>query len=365
MMVETINNVYGRTVNPFNRKLSCGGSSGGAAVNAALGGDVISIGSDIGGSIRIPSAYQHLYGLCPTFGRFPAYGTRSALPGLEAIHLVSGPLCRSLDSMEFYLENILAADPSTIDPMCSYLPWKPIDLSGEKLTFAICLDDGFVRPVPPVRRALKTVKKLIEDAGHEVIEWQPKDLLRDLTVLSLKLFFAEGAETIKKTIKASGEPFLSQFELFHLKELEPITVSELYQAQEEKAKMLKQFLDEWMATKKLTKNGKVIDAFILPVAPYPAPPHNKAGWFGYTTAFNVLGWPAGVLPVTYADKNVDIVEKNYEPRNPFDKQIYDNYDPVESDGCPVSIQVSAKRFEEEKIVAVLKVLSKLLQDSQK
>ncbi|GME80284.1 unnamed protein product [Ambrosiozyma monospora] len=284
---------------------------------------------------------------------------------METIHSVSGPLCRSLDSVEFYLERILAADPSTVDPMCSYLPWKQIDLLGEKLAFAICLDDGFVRPVPPVRRALKTVKKLIEDAGHEVIEWQPKDLLKELTQLASKLFVADGAETIKKTVKASGEPPLPQFKTFHLLDSKPTTVSELYQLQGKKSQLLKQFLDEWMTTKKLTKNGKVIDAFILPIAPYPAAPHDKSGWVGYTTAFNILDWPAGVLPVTFADKNVDVIEKDYKPRNLVDQQIYDNYDPVQTDGCPVSIQVVAKRFEEEKIIALLKVFSKLIQDQQK
>ncbi|GME93903.1 unnamed protein product [Ambrosiozyma monospora] len=263
--------------------------------------------------------------------------------------------------MEFYLERILDADPSTVDPTCSYLPWRPIDLSsGGKMTFAICLDDGFVRPLPPVRRALKIVKKLIEDAGHEVIEWQPKHLLKELTFLALKLYQADGVETIQKAIKSSGEPLLPQLEPYDLFNLKPITVSELYQLQETKTKLLKQFLDEWMATKNLTKNGKVIDAFILPIAPYPAPAHDKSGWTGYTNAFNVLDWPAGVLPVAFADKNVDFVEKDYEPRNVFDKQIYDNYDPVKSDGCPVSVQVVAKRFEEEKIGALLKIFSELI-----
>jgi Asp-tRNA(Asn)/Glu-tRNA(Gln) amidotransferase A subunit family amidase len=76
--------------NPYNRLLSPGGSSGGESALLALQGSFIGIGTDIGGSIRIPGAFTNLYSLRPTFGRFPTYGATTALAGQEAVNSVNG-----------------------------------------------------------------------------------------------------------------------------------------------------------------------------------------------------------------------------------------------------------------------------------
>lgn len=68
MCGETINNIFGRTLNPANRKLTSGGSSGGEGALIALKGSPLGVGSDIGGSIRIPAGFNGLYGLRPTVG---------------------------------------------------------------------------------------------------------------------------------------------------------------------------------------------------------------------------------------------------------------------------------------------------------
>jgi amidase len=70
-MSDSYNHVYGQTVNPLNRNLISGGSSGGESSLIAAGGSIIGIGSDIGGSIRIPAGLCGLYGLNPTNGRIP------------------------------------------------------------------------------------------------------------------------------------------------------------------------------------------------------------------------------------------------------------------------------------------------------
>ena len=83
--------------NPYNRLLSPGGSSGGESALLALHGSFIGIGTDIGGSIRIPGAFTNLYSLRPTFGRFPTYGTTTALAGQEAVNSVNGNLYDEFD----------------------------------------------------------------------------------------------------------------------------------------------------------------------------------------------------------------------------------------------------------------------------
>jgi amidase len=70
MMPETYNNVFGYTTNPYNTRLSSGGSSGGESSLLALRGTPLGIGSDIGGSVRIPASFTGLYALKPSFGRF-------------------------------------------------------------------------------------------------------------------------------------------------------------------------------------------------------------------------------------------------------------------------------------------------------
>jgi amidase len=71
MSTECINAIYGRTVNGFNRNLSCGGSSGGEGALVGLRGSLLGFGSDIGGSIRVPSSFNGLYGLRGSYNRMP------------------------------------------------------------------------------------------------------------------------------------------------------------------------------------------------------------------------------------------------------------------------------------------------------
>lgn len=68
MMMETDNNVWGPTLNPYHRGLSAGGSSGGESALIAMRGSPLGIGTDIGGSVRIPAAFCALYGLRPSSG---------------------------------------------------------------------------------------------------------------------------------------------------------------------------------------------------------------------------------------------------------------------------------------------------------
>lgn len=77
MAPETYNNIYGYTPTPLNRKLSAGGSSGGEGALIAMRGSPLGVGTDIGGSVRIPAACNNLFGLRPSFGRFPTEGHRS------------------------------------------------------------------------------------------------------------------------------------------------------------------------------------------------------------------------------------------------------------------------------------------------
>lgn len=99
MHLETSNNLFGVTVNPYNRDLSCGGSSGGEAALLALRGSCLGIGSDIGGSVRSPAANCGLYGFRPTSYRIPVQGWLASMAGSEQIITVIGPPSTSLQGI--------------------------------------------------------------------------------------------------------------------------------------------------------------------------------------------------------------------------------------------------------------------------
>lgn len=114
MVCETVNNVIGRTVNPRNKNWSCGGSSGGEGANVGIRGGIIGVGTDIGefytfdivwlltvigGSIRVPSAFNFLYGLRPSHGRLPYANMANSMEGQETVHSVVGPIAHSVGGM--------------------------------------------------------------------------------------------------------------------------------------------------------------------------------------------------------------------------------------------------------------------------
>lgn len=122
IMPETVNHVFGRTVNPHNRLLGAGGSSGGASALAAVS-NVISILSDVGGSIRMPASFMWVYSLKPMLGRFPTYGGKLVLSGFELACGVNGPICSDLTSLEFYCRHIVNSEPWMLDPKMVEIPW--------------------------------------------------------------------------------------------------------------------------------------------------------------------------------------------------------------------------------------------------
>lgn len=91
---ECANPLWGRSTNPHNAAFSCGGSSGGEGALLAMDGAGFGIGSDIGGSLRIPAAFCGIYSLKPGFGRISKFDNPSVVPGFEGVKSVVGPLGR-------------------------------------------------------------------------------------------------------------------------------------------------------------------------------------------------------------------------------------------------------------------------------
>ena len=135
MSFETDNLVYGRTSNPYDPARTSGGSSGGAAAIIAVGGAPFDIGSDYGGSIRLPAHCCGITGIKPTSGRVPRTGHALPFGGLLDSFQQLGPLARCVDDLNLLLP--LIAGPDWIDPAIVPMPLSdPAGVELKKLRIA-------------------------------------------------------------------------------------------------------------------------------------------------------------------------------------------------------------------------------------
>jgi len=139
---QTWSRCWGVTRNPWNLHYTCSGSSGGTAAALAAGCAPLGTGSDMAGSIRLPAAFQGLYGYKPPFGRVPTG------PGDELFAFASeGPLARSFDDLVLMQNVIAGAHPASY----AALPFTPLptrydDLSGWKIAFNATLGSPGISP---------------------------------------------------------------------------------------------------------------------------------------------------------------------------------------------------------------------------
>lgn len=256
MIAESVNNTFGRTVHPRHRQLTSGGSSGGESALIAFRGSPLGIGTDIGGSLRIPAACTGIFTLRPSFGRFPTLGCRSGLGGQEAVQSVNGPLARSLDDLVLEARAVVDAEPWRHDPRMLPLPWRAAELP-RTLRIAVMWDDGMVVPTPPVARALRTAVEKLRAAGHEVVEWDPRDQKQGLSLLG-RMFVADGGISVRKELERTGEPFRPEMAPYAT--AKELGTYDLWQIHLERTGLQKRYLDRW--------NEAGIDAILCPTTPF-------------------------------------------------------------------------------------------------
>lgn len=174
MTGDSDNNVFGRTLNPRNKLLTAGGSTGGEGALLALRGSILGVGTDIGGSIRVPSVCNGIYGFRPSVGLVPHGGVRDLTPpGTDGVRSTAGPMSTSLRDCSLFLKSILQADTWMYDSNSISVPW--VDLKPRhKLRIGVALNDGVYTPSPPVRRGLKQAVDLLR--GNNDIQIIPVNL---------------------------------------------------------------------------------------------------------------------------------------------------------------------------------------------
>ncbi|KAI0077058.1 general amidase [Panus rudis PR-1116 ss-1] len=238
MWPETYNLIFGRTTNPRNRTLTSGGSSGGEGALVAMRGSPIGVGSDIGGSIRIPSTFNGLYALRPSSHRLPYAHARNSMLGQESVPSVFGPLTNSLENIKIFMKVILDKEgqgkPWDRDEGCVRLPWdedaynlRDHGRHRRKLRFGLCWDNGEVVPHPPVRRAMEMVRDALVDSGHFVVDWEPYKHAELCSVFG-QILDAGAQDDYAATTAPTGEPILESMAdyVFSSPSSEPSLLSE-------------------------------------------------------------------------------------------------------------------------------------------
>jgi len=294
---DTRNLVYGQTRNPHDPSRSPGGSSGGAGAIVAAGGVPFDIGSDYGGSIRLPAHFNGICGIKPSAGRVPRTGHAFPFGGFLDTFQVVGPLARTVDDLELLLA--LIKGPDGIDPGAQPLTWgEPAEVRLPGMRGAWYADNGIATPTPETQRAVRAAARALADAGVVMSEERPTGIERTLEVV-LPLYFWDGGATVRRLLQQAGtvEHGLQMFT-----EGQAIPHVQLDAAHA--------VLDHWRSE----MLGFVTDCPLI-VAPVNTSPAFPAGFatdeemlarFSYTFAYNVTGWPVVVVPAGWSETGLPI-----------------------------------------------------------
>ncbi|KAF5618060.1 uncharacterized protein FTJAE_12366 [Fusarium tjaetaba] len=359
MAIETVSNLWGRTLNPYNRDLNAGGSSGGDAVLVAMKGTPLTPSTDLGGSIRVPAAFNGLYALKPTAARVPKGGMPDL--GQNLIQVSFGPIGHSIEDIELLTRVINAHPYNRFDVTSVPVPWRAINSPEGKLKIGLLKWDGVVMPHPPILRALEHIKQLLIEAGHKVIDFEPPFDCWQALRTTFDIYYQGGADTAVAALEESGEPMIPAFaDLLKVFNVRKLPASEILQLSGKVRDYKEQFLAAWDKT---ANDGRSMDALICPPAPGVGYPHDFNTYWGYTSLFNLIDYPAAILPMPGLKVNAeqDPLDSEYVPlgTNPYDKPNHEIYDPHLFENQAICIQVVGRPFEDEELIRVSATLDAL------
>jgi amidase len=283
MAFETNNLVYGRTNNPFDVNRTPGGSSGGAAAIVAARGSPLDIGSDTGGSIRVPSHFCGIAGIKPTAGRVSRAGhiIDFAGPCESLTHI--GPLARHVDDLALALSII--AGPDNIDPHVVAAPLGDhTRIPVHRLRVAYFTRLGSLEPTAETASAVERALQTLERAGctHAAIEIPGAD---EIYATYTSLIWGDGGAGMARILARWGT---TESPLFDRIKSAAVLSSAEYSAQYEK-------FDQWRSS--LLHLFADYDVIICPVNGGPAPLHGAFSRpaAAYTQLFDLTGWPSTVI----------------------------------------------------------------------
>ncbi|HEY2743745.1 MAG TPA: amidase [Polyangia bacterium] len=190
MWYESNNRVYGRTNNPYDPSRIVGGSSGGEGAIIGAGGSPFGLGSDVGGSIRMPAFFNGVFGHKPTGGLVPGSGQYPRARGEAARIVATGPLCRRAEDL-WPLLGILAGPDGDDEAATPMTLGDPAAVRVDRLT-VIDVEDNGMNPVhPELRAAQARVAAALAAAGARIRRVRFGALRRSFEIWSATLAAAD------------------------------------------------------------------------------------------------------------------------------------------------------------------------------
>lgn len=175
-------------------------------------------------------------------------------------------------------------------------------------------------------------------------------------------YTADGGEDIRTAITEGGEPFIPHVEAL-INRGKPISVYEYWQINRRKFDLQQAYLEKWNSMR--TSDGRMVDAILMPPMPHTAVPHKGCRWVGYTKVWNVLDYSALVIPGgNVCDEDVGAPWDMASRGNVDDWSLQlwkDNKEDMARLKLPVGLQIVGRKLEEEKVMAIGKVLDDILQ----
>ncbi|MBW1988926.1 MAG: amidase [Deltaproteobacteria bacterium] len=301
MWMESSNKVYGVTNNAYDRRRIAGGSSGGEGSVIGSGASPFGLGSDVGGSIRMPAFFNGVFGHKPTGGLVPNTGQIPEPENELSYYTTTGPLCRRAEDLMPLLR--VLAGPDGKDPQCKEMPLgDPAGVRVADLTVTSIPGNGAVRVDPRLAEAQEAVVRALAAEGCRVRRARVPRLKNSFFIWSSMLMNADqtpfhhmltgGALTHPLLLLArwavGRSPHTLPAIILSLLEKLPLPVEKFIREGEHLREDLLEILGD--------------DGVILyPSYSCPAPPHHlplvKVDHFTYTAIINVMGFPATQVPL--------------------------------------------------------------------
>ncbi|HWT07341.1 MAG TPA: amidase family protein, partial [Xanthomonadales bacterium] len=374
LAVESSNPVYGRTNNPWNLDRAPGGSSGGEGAIVAAGGSALGIGTDIGGSVRIPAAFCGIAALKPTQGRTPDQGRFSVPIGQRAVVSQVGVLARTVADVALGTRVIAGTHESALEPAVALGDHRAIDVA--MLRVAVFEDDGAFATGPAVRRGVREAAEMLTAAGARVTTWTPPDIDEAID-LYFGLLTADGGRGLGTLARGQKiDPTIAPLMMFAQRSRRTLGIIRMLLnavGQRGSSDKLRPFgygdthhywqlVERQMAYRERflralnDADDGPFDVVLCPPCAVPAYTHGAARDLGllgsYNLLANLLGFPAGVAPVTRvrADEQAG--------RAASRDMVYAAVNKVEgnSAGLPIGAQLIARPWREDVALAAMQAI---------
>jgi Asp-tRNA(Asn)/Glu-tRNA(Gln) amidotransferase A subunit family amidase len=250
------------------------------------------------------------------------------MAGADPITGVIGPLSTSLEGIKIFMRTVIDWKPWLSEPALIPMPWNFIPISpGQRLKIGVMWHDNIVTPHPPITRALhEVVSKLKTIQNVEVVDWKPY-LHDEAWAIISSLYFTDGGAEDAATIAESGEPWrpLTKWIIKENPCVKKLSPQKLYYWQEEREAYRKEYAKVWNETATGTNREGIVDIILCPAGPGVAPAHNTSKYWGYTSQWNLLDYPAAVFPVSKVGEGMigkwtDAPELEFKPMTDIDDE---------------------------------------------